>query len=381
MHIFLTSPAIINRYVPPILWLTMAFIAGVQSAFLLTLFQISIIASLAICSTTLIYSLGYRKITGAIPFLLLFSFGFARSISIKSAHDNLLEQISGKELCYRVFIHDIVPLNDHKFHYLITMHAIEARNHQEKVDLNGSIICYCKHKPDFEIGDILEIPKLKIKKGSSESYNDYCIKEGILGTACFYKPLELSNKESSNSITAWINKMRIGMFDQMRSKMSRTAFSFFSSFFLGNRTSDKKENDILKQDCKLWGISHYLARSGLHLVVFILIWQYLLRFIPLSFIIKQLILLLLIFIYYLFSWNSISFIRALMTFIFYKSYELTNTLSHTIHIITLATLATLAYNPFYLFFLDFQLSYSITFFLALIRHLHTIELRRATQNH
>lgn len=381
MNILLTPPSLIINYVPPIIWFTLAFIIGILTAFLSSTHIIALFCFIICSSALALYIIGYRKTTNSFSLLLFFLLGFARTMMIRIGHENIINDINDKELSYKVFINDILPLHDSKFHHLITMHAMEVYDQQKKIIINGSVMCYCKQKPDFEIGDIVEIPKLKLKKSSSEAYNDYCVKEGILGTACFYKPIELTNKQPSRSIKTWINKSRINLFDQIKKKMSRTAFSFYSSFFLGNRTSDKKENDILKQDCKLWGISHYLARSGLHLVVFILIWQYILRFIPFSFIVKQFVLLLLTIIYYLLSWNSISFIRALITFVFYKSYELTNTLSHTIHIITFATLATLAYNPFYLFFLDFQLSYSITFFLALIRHLHTIELRRVPQNH
>ena len=45
-------------------------------------------------------------------------------------------------------------------------------------------------------------------------------------------------------------------------------FVFFHHFFLGNRACIKTELEETNEQFKVWGISHFLARSGLHLALF-----------------------------------------------------------------------------------------------------------------
>ena len=109
---------------------------------------------------------------------------------------------------------------------------------------------------------------------------------------------------------------------------------------------------------KQWGISHYLARSGLHVVIFVMIWQTLLALLPLPLRTKNLFLILLIICYALLSWSSVSFERALLMFLLYRIACLLGYASHYIHVITLTTLRTYPQSIASLFF-DFQLSFGL----------------------
>ena len=137
----------------------------------------------------------------------------------------------------------------------------------------------------------------------------------------------------------------------------------FSAIFLGKKNKTQTY-DKSKDQFKIWGISHYLARSGLHLVIFIMIWHLILCLFPIPFRWKQSILIALALIYALLSWSSVSFIRALTVFMLYKIATIFEIQMHIVHSITLACLFTLLYNPAHLFFLDFQLSFALTFALA-----------------
>jgi hypothetical protein len=55
--------------------------------------------------------------------------------------------------------------------------------------------------------------------------------------------------------------------------MNTNTFALFSSLFLGNRTAIKQDLEEQKPLFKVWGISHFLARSGLHLLIFIMLLQ------------------------------------------------------------------------------------------------------------
>ncbi len=93
-------------------------------------------------------------------------------------------------------------------------------------------------------------------------------------------------------------------------------------------------------------------------------WSFLLSFIRIPWIIVQILLFLLLGIYYLLSWPSVSFIRACIAWLCYQGFSLTGKSTRALHIISLTTLIVLLINPYQLFFLDFQLSFGLTCVLA-----------------
>ena len=66
-------------------------------------------------------------------------------------------------------------------------------------------------------------------------------------------------------------------------------------------------------------------------------------------------------LYFILSWPSISFIRAFLIFLFTKYCNLHRHPTHFMHILLLTCCIVLLINPLQLFFLDFQLSFFLTF--------------------
>jgi competence protein ComEC len=149
-----------------------------------------------------------------------------------------------------------------------------------------------------------------------------------------------------------------------KKKLSKPTFTLFASLFLGEKKINQKEIEILQRQFKQWGILHILARSGLHLVMVLSAYEYIFRFIPLPLPYKIGILLLLNLIYFALSWPSISFIRAFLIFLFYKIFSLLYIPTHFLHILLLICIVILLINPMQLFFIDFQLSFGLTFALG-----------------
>lgn len=220
-------------------------------------------------------------------------------------------------------------------------------------------------KNKLSVGDTIQIDSIQLKSShANQSFNNYLIKEGIIATAFIKKKSYVILKKNKSSLLNWIWNKRKQLLDSIGAKLSQRTLALYSSLFLGNRTEEKKQQEILVQQSKKWGTSHHLARSGLHLVIFIYILTLLLRLIPLPLIAKDITLLILCTLYHIFSWSSISFIRAFSTFLFYKSFSILRLPSHFLHILTLACGIILFFNPIQLFFLDFQLSFGLTFVLA-----------------
>ena len=202
------------------------------------------------------------------------------------------------------------------------------------------------------------------------SFNCYLQKERIDGTVFLHK---LAYQKLTRSPYSWRDFFywkREALLIHLRKKMSPDTYAFFCSLFMGNKISVKSKLDHHKNSFKLWGISHHLARSGLHLVVFIIIWHFLLNLLPLPFFIKHLLAGLLVLVYGILSWPSISFWRAFFSYFFYKICVFFNFPLHPIHAISFVCFMILLANPHELFFLDFQLSFLLTFCLAWIAQLN-----------
>ena len=130
-------------------------------------------------------------------------------------------------------------------------------------------------------------------------------------------------------------------------------------------------SDELNDQFKTWGLSHLLARSGLHLAVFVMIWQRLLSAIPFPFMFKQLFMTILCLVYFILSWSSIPFVRALALFLLYKKCLLFKIPFHFLHNLSLVTFFFLVLCPINLFFLDFQLTFILTAALAWFNQLQS----------
>jgi ComEC/Rec2-related protein len=235
---------------------------------------------------------------------------------------------------------------------------------------NHSLYIYSKSISDLQVCSTIVIHKIVIKKVENPSFALYLSKEKVAGTI-FIEKLDFKTLSVPPSWHRYLANWKNNIYLTLQNKMSTKTFALFSSIFLGNRANVKKEMDYAKEPFKIWGTSHYLARSGLHLVIFVLVWQFLLSLIPIVFWIKQIILISLISTYSLFSWSSVSFERALLMFLIYKFCIISGKPSHYVHLIILVTGIVLILNPLQLFFLDFQLSFGLTFALAWFNHMQT----------
>lgn len=240
----------------------------------------------------------------------------------------------------------------------------------EKKSIQASSIAYCPKKTeDIHVGDTIKLSHIFFKyPQKNSSYADYLIKEGIC-VSFFINDQPMLLERPQFSFARWLFEKKTQLMTLLRKKMSHRCYTLFSSLFLGNKSCNKKQFATLKEQFKYWGLSHYLARSGLHLLIFLLMLTILLRRIPISYHVKSLLLLSCSILYCILSWSSISFIRALLTYLIYALYTFFKLQVNGLHILSLVTLYILLTNPIQLFFLDFQLSFALTFALAFIYHI------------
>ena len=198
-------------------------------------------------------------------------------------------------------------------------------------------------------GDTIKIKNIKIKKPKQNSpFRTYTMKEGISGTGFTYN-LEYEFIKKIKKRAFLINRHEL--FTRLQKKIPKKTFSFFASLFLGEKTYRPTSRTFY-----YWGIAHHLARSGLHIALFILIWAYLLSLLPIPFAIKQITLVAICCSYAALSWMSISFIRALSILLIFQLGKICNKQANFLYTLQLIALAVLSINPIQLIFLDYRKS-------------------------
>ncbi len=232
------------------------------------------------------------------------------------------------------------------------------------------ILCYLKEASYLEIDDKIHLKNITLsapqKKNISgnQDFQDYLLKEKIAGTYFSQKLSYQLLHRPKFSIKRWLYKKKDSLLESMKEKLSWPALSLYSCIFLGNKKQSLSYLQSSRHLFSYWGISHYLARSGIHLILLILIWKILLGLFPIPFYLKHILLLMFCSTYAALSWSSISFTRAILIFLAYEIGKLLNRQSTLLHLLSLTCFMILLFNPLQLFFLDFQLSFALTFALS-----------------
>lgn len=309
------------------------------------------IMKIASLSPTLVYSL-IACASGAFFYQRQIDYytTFYEQISFKSSYD-LVGTIT-----------DIQPLDHQRYTHCITLNKNQlSSNTSPPLRTDMLITLYSNNFANFQIGDTIAVSNMVFKQQKNQSFKHYLIKQNTIATV--FSPKECMVKLISRptySIDRWIFNKKIELYKSLKSKMSLKTFSFFSSLFLGIKHHNYYQ-EKLREHFKWWGLSHYLARSGLHLIIFIVLWKIFFCLVPLPYKLKQGALMVIALVYFLLSWSSIPFARAFFSFIAYCLFLLFDQQINGLHILTIVTLTILILNPMQLFFLDFQLSFGLTF--------------------
>ncbi|MCK4499149.1 ComEC/Rec2 family competence protein [Candidatus Babeliales bacterium] len=226
------------------------------------------------------------------------------------------------------------------------------------------IFCRCHW---LELGDTIKIinpeispPPKQSPFTKSNSWNNYLSKENILGYVFCKNPRTI--KRLWNKSKNIFLKIKSSLDTEMQKKLSPSTYNLFASIFLGKKTI--AVGSKLREFFAYWGLSHYLARSGLHVALFTSIWIMLLSIATLPIALRYLIIALLVFMYGALSWTSISFLRAHWVFLLFALGKATTHQTRTPHLLTIVAITLLLYSPFQLFSLDFQLSFVLAFALS-----------------
>lgn len=298
----------------------------------------------------------------------------------KNRHKFLLKKFENKKIDVIAIIKDKEKIVDKKFKEIVKIHIQQIKETEQKEyqKTDFELLCYTSTTTKANIDDSIEIKNLYITtpKASSNgfkfvTFDDYLTKENLLATVFKYKLNYKPISSPKYSFSRWVLNKRNYIFQKIKQKTSSQTFCYFSSIFLGN----KKNNNMsdLRETFNYWGISHHLARAGLHISLFILIWKFLLNLLPFTIYLKQILLVLICLIYQQLSWVSIPFVRAFYIFIFYEIGKFLNQQTNFLHLLTFLCMLLLLFNPIQLLFLDFQLSFALTFALGWLGYINRIQ--------
>ncbi len=202
------------------------------------------------------------------------------------------------------------------------------------------------------------IKNIFLKHPNSASYQDYLIRENIWAVA-HQKSFYYQTLKKPSLFMQQIDELCSLPLKATNHTFSQLTHSLYLSIFCGKKIKSQTTTKM-KELFQYWGISHHLARSGLHLVILISLLLFLLSFIPCSAFRKQWLIVIMLCIYYAMTYPSVAFLRAFYMYLFYTLCKQLYIPSNPIHILLITTLVILTANPHHLFFLDFQLSFSIT---------------------
>ncbi|RTL06817.1 ComEC/Rec2 family competence protein [Candidatus Dependentiae bacterium] len=224
-----------------------------------------------------------------------------------------------------------------------------------------------RHNP----GEIIHIRNIKCTI-PDDHFATYLMKEGFVSTSHTF-PKNVYKTKLKPPFWAYLYKIRFRLLSWSKKLLSSSTHALFCSLFLGYKWCEPIEtNRDTFKSFKYWGLSHYLARSGLHLAILVALWYIFLSYMPLHLVKKQWLLIVVSLFYFMLTWSSISFLRAIISFILGRIFIFLNEPCTFMHIIGLTALSMLIHNPTVLFFLDFQLSFGITFLLAWLNNISQI---------
>lgn len=347
----------------PLLYVVASYICGIT-------FQVCSTQSLLIPAvvTVIIFSIVLQLSNYSYALFIAGAF-LCGSILYEKQRDNhwhMQHLVAGKQYDITATITDINTLSSGHLKTKITL-TIDSLNPSMSGIENGHTIIVYTHKiPDLWVDDTITIAKQNFKSIGNDSYNIYLAKEGV-ATTIFATTFPYTRINRPNwSLNRWIHQHKHRVLDALRRKMSKNIFAVAALTFYGSTDISHYYKQHIKEGCRRWGISHLLARSGLHLVIFVMLWQWILTTIPLRYRFKQIIMLLLGIAYYIFSWPGIAFNRAFLTFLAHKAGAIFYIQTDLMHLLTVVCFLVLLCNPMQLLFLDFQLTFALTAGLAVI---------------
>lgn len=257
--------------------------------------------------------------------------------------------------------------------------SIEDIQHNELKDtyrLTGSVTLkesnktariqiFSKKHPLLKAGDSAEFKNLKFENIKNPEYEKYLLKENIHGIT-YCSSLVVTLLAQKKSITHYIRQRFLQLEKKTSIMLSKNSYVLFSSLFLGSKKYSESLDLSIKDFFNRWGINHFLARSGLHVTLILFFIMFLGRLFLVPFRYLTLVTCFFMILYSLISYSSVSFLRAFIMSLLSLLCLVKRVPVNSLHLLTITSAILLIYNPFLSLFLDFQLTFLLTWGLCIL---------------
>lgn len=287
----------------------------------------------------------------------------------QSYHHRTLETFfATQQHTLHAVVSEVEPWPRHKNGFLVTLQV----THADYQPLTGTIRCFLYRTPRFCVGDTLCIYRCQTNIATNRPPHLlwYAVRENVTGTmfAPFLRHRILSSNLPAHWLHTWRARQRTTLYTQLKEKLSPKTFIFVGSLFFGNKRHENYA--AVRRSFASWGLSHYLARSGLHIALIIMFLSAFFCLVPCSSWLTFCCIACFLCWYWLASWSSISFIRALILWLLHAAGIAAHRTPQPIYLLCLIALGTLLFAPSNGLCLDFQLSFFLTGVLLIRTTLH-----------
>ncbi len=222
-----------------------------------------------------------------------------------------------------------------------------------------------KLPPQLALGALVELKDIYFQPPQKRTYKNYLLKESIHATT-YCTALNHKIIKDDFGYRTQMQRLAVNIESRISKKLSNISRILFSSLFLGSKKYAEIDSALIKDPFNKWGLNHFLARSGLHVSLLLFLIFFVLRLSSLRVIYSNIITVAFLCIYTALSYTSISFARSLLMALVAIWCTIQRVPVNLLHILLITLIALLLYNPFSVLFLDFQLTFLLTFGLCLL---------------
>ena len=328
--------------------------------------------ALILCTLLLVQKNLPPALTNYLTGLLMIAAGYCLVSAHNQSWQEHLNQLPTGRCTTCGIVTDLHLVNGQRHQRCVTVDCLHLHtdNRELKPHQATKISCYVHQNDAPTVGDHVQVHDIIIKPTPVQQQTPfyYYLRREDITQSIFDAPMTITN--CSETQLSWLARWyyrfstalwhtRDQLFTRIHHKLSYQAASYSSLMFFGNKY--QFACDDMRFTFSLWGLSHFLARAGLHIVLFIMWFTLILRFLPLHATYKDLIMFILCAGYDALSWANLPFIRAWYAAVLTICKRLTGRHVTYLYLLCLNCFAVLFFNPYHLLFLDFQLTYAITF--------------------
>ncbi len=263
---------------------------------------------------------------------------------------------SGESVNVEATITDKLKKYDNSTLYIIKVNKITTENDT----YNDKVYMYMYVDKILTIGDVINFDSVlrlpSPKRNDSDFNQEFNYK--IKNISCKVYVSDINIIGHKNDLLTFYNSISCKIFDKLYKIYPEKEAGILAAMILGDKTNI--DNEIYEL-YRLAGIVHIVAISGLHISIFACILLTLLRSVNINIWISNVIVMIFMLFYCIFTGCSVSVLRATIMMYIYISGTFLGTKYDLLSSASTACCALLFFNPYYIFDIGFQYSFTAIF--------------------